>query len=204
MVWAAVILAALLLLLRQNLEVRVLYRGQGGHQGLEVTVSAFGGRALYQSAHPVKAATRGAAGAVTGAAESWFDVPHALRRWAEQITRAEAAVSDYQVVVDYLRRRVVARRIAAEVTVGTGEVFWTGVATGAAWATLGIIGSRLRRIVPVGPAQPAFKVVPSYERRAFEASLDCIFTVRTGHIIGAVVRVWQAGRRRRLTRVRSG
>ncbi|MHB0884914.1 MAG: DUF2953 domain-containing protein [Bacillota bacterium] len=204
LVWAAVVLAALGVVLSQWVEVRLGYRGGIRDGGLEVAVAGFGGRSIYRSAgllrRPV-AGFKAGTGAVMPMSKALAHPD--LERIYELVDTVRRAVADYHAAVDYLATRAVGTKIKADLAIGTGEAASTGIAAGVGWAALGTLAVQLQRNLPKGSARPDFKVCPDYRRRVFEASLDCIFKVRAGYIIGAALRLLRTNRRRTV-RARSG
>ena len=192
LVWTAVVLAALVIALAQWVEVRLRYRDAGPDPGLEVTIAGFGGRAVYHASH-------GARGRSGRPRPEGRRLP-SLGRLDEFIEKTRAAVDEYQLAGRYLARRAVGVRIEVALAVGTGEAASTGLAAGVAWAALGNLAAHLAFSLPPGSSDPVVRVIPDFRHRIFEASLDCIFRIRAGHIIGAVVRLLQGNRRRRTAR----
>lgn len=200
-IWAAAVLAAFLVALSQWVEVRLRYRGEGPSRGLEVCVAGFGGRAVYRTPNVLRRPLGGAgAAAVAGVSRTGVEPPPDLGRSGHLLDTVRSAIADYRAAVDYLTARAVGVRVEVAVAVGTGEAATTGLLAGAGWAVLGNLAVGLQRNLPPGSARPVFRVVPDYHRRVFEASLDCIFKVRAGHIIGAAVRLLRTDRRRRTER----
>lgn len=204
LVWVAVVSAAGAVLLSQWVEVRLRYRGGGLSGGLEVVVSGFGGRSVYRSKNlfraPVASVKAVAAGTPT-AAEATFR--GGVERLHKVVDTVHVAVADYRAAIEYLAARAVATRIEAGLAVGTGDVASTGIAAGVGWAALGNLAVQLQRNLPEGSSRPVVRVFPDYRRKVFEASLDCIFKVRAGYIIGAALRLLRTNRRRNV-RARSG
>ncbi len=204
LVWAAVIAATLAVLLNQWIEVRLHYRWGGLSGGLEVVVSGFGGRSVYRSTNILREPVASAKAVAAGTDPMAVMTLHAgLERLHEVVDTVRQAVADYRAAIEYLETRAVRTRIEANLAIGTGEAASTGIMAGVGWAALGTLAVQLQRNLPEGSASPVFKVFPDYRRRVFEASLDCIFKVRAGYIIGAALRLLRTNRRRTV-RARSG
>lgn len=85
-------------------------------------------------------------------------------------------------IIDYLRRKKsIIKEFSLKVNYGTGDAFSTGIIGGILWSLAGIITSFLEHNFRVYKKQVDIR--PDYEKIVFNINLDCIFSLKTVHII---------------------
>lgn len=90
-------------------------------------------------------------------------------------------IEEKKYIFRYLRRRVKPKELNIKISVGTGEVFLTGVLTGIVWMVVGIIDSYLSN--GVKPFKKVVKVETDFTGKDVKIDLYCIFRIKLVHII---------------------
>lgn len=170
-------MAALALLPLLPLTIGIRYAHEGGPDQFKVWVRLFGVLRLEYGIHlkddqlTEYFLTRLPAG---GPLE-WLAV---LRRKLDQWGRFREAAR-------YLMAAVFIRRLTVAVELGTGDAALTGLTIGALWSLFGASRGVATRSLRFGPGQPQLLVTPRFDRCALRLRLNCILTLRVGHIIVA-------------------
>lgn len=88
----------------------------------------------------------------------------------------------YAPAMSYLLRRTKIRKFCWRTVIGTGDPFYTGLATGAARSLKGILLGAVFRHVSRGAARPEMAVRPDFVNSCFKTSFECVFEIKVGHI----------------------
>ncbi|MHB1043184.1 MAG: DUF2953 domain-containing protein [Eubacteriales bacterium] len=92
-----------------------------------------------------------------------------------------ALLKKYAPAYVYLLHRTQIRKFCWRTEIGTGDPFYTGLATGAARSLKGVLLGALFRHVPPGAARPEMAVSPDFVNPCFKTSFECIFEIKVGH-----------------------
>ncbi len=93
----------------------------------------------------------------------------------------------YKKIFIYINRRIVFDKIAWATEVGTGDAANTAIVTGSFWLFKSNLFSLLKKQVNLKDL--TVNVVPYYEGEKFNTSFHCIFTLKTGYIIIAGLKI---------------
>lgn len=96
------------------------------------------------------------------------------------------AVALYQATAPayrHLLAKTALRRFRWSTGLGLPEAGQTGVVVGFLWIAKSNVTSLLYRQLGRTAPQPELEVLPFFDRQSLRVSFDCIFTLRTGHII---------------------
>lgn len=100
-----------------------------------------------------------------------------LIRRAQIIYRAVAPVQNF------ILSRILVRRFIWRTVIGLPEAAQTGVATGMLWVLKGNTAAFLYQKLSRRSSRPELEIVPVFNRQLLHVYFNCIFTMRTGHII---------------------
>ncbi|MHB8172584.1 MAG: DUF2953 domain-containing protein [Thermincolia bacterium] len=106
----------------------------------------------------------------------WHRVPRLLGLVIRGLRRFRPAIT-------YFVRHLWMRQFKWRTRLGLGDAAGTGVGIGALWGIKGVIYTRLRNNTSPTGVRPQVQVIPSFHQPAFATDFDCIFAIRTGHII---------------------
>lgn len=96
-----------------------------------------------------------------------------------------------------LRGRLRILRLQADLTIGMGDPAATAVAVGAAEALGAALWAPLAVHLRADGLAPPLHARPDYARTGLDLRLDCIATIRLGHLMVALAALWVAVRRHR-------
>ncbi|WP_242868734.1 DUF2953 domain-containing protein [Desulfotomaculum copahuensis] len=202
LLWVLLVPVVLLLLLAAlPLTLQVSYQRRGHDDRLELNLKIWPGLG-YQLALPaidlarrfsrpaikLRARLEGRAGPPPAMEKKCLtrpDLPVLLRqarRWLRLGKRLWPAVR-------CLLRQVQPRRVRWRTLIGLSDAAATGLATGGLWSLKGTAVTALYRFLRPSPVRPELVVMPSFTTPVLAVDLDCIFTVRTGHIMIAALRM---------------
>lgn len=119
------------------------------------------------------------------------DVLQGIRHWR----RRRRLLEQLLPIARRVLRRTNVRSMRIHLTVGTGDRVTSGVACGATWAMLSVGAGALTQLCQF-QQPPDLSVRGDFERPRFAADISCIATIRTGYVIGAVLRGLSVWRRR--------
>ncbi|MDA8235520.1 MAG: DUF2953 domain-containing protein [Clostridia bacterium] len=106
----------------------------------------------------------------------WHRVPRLIRLVIKVLRR-------FQPAINYFVRHLWMRQFKWRTRLGLGDAAGTGVGIGALWGIKGVIYTRLRNNTSPTGVRPQVQVIPSFHQPGFATDFDCIFAIRTGHII---------------------
>lgn len=175
--WQLGLMAALALLPLLPLTLGIRYEHTGGPDRLVVWVRLFGGLRL-EYAMKLKGDQLGEdllARLPAGGPREWLAALRTRLEWWRRFSEA----------THYLMATTVVQRLTIAIELGTGDAALTGLAIGALWSLFGAACSLGARTLRFAPGQPQLLVTPRFDRTALRLRLNCILTLRVGHIIVA-------------------
>lgn len=87
----------------------------------------------------------------------------------------------YAPALSYLLHRTQVRKFCWRTEIGTGDPFYTGLATGAARSLKGILLGLLFRHLSPDAARPEMAVRPDFVNSCFNTYFECVFEIKVGH-----------------------
>ena len=111
------------------------------------------------------------------------EVWHAIRNWRQWYSILQRWIP----VLRWTLHRTVVTTFASDIDVGTGEAAATGLAVGATYATVYCAAGQLNRYC-VFHNMPQVAVRPSFNVGKFALQQTCIFEIRLGYAMWAVLR----------------
>lgn len=187
-----IILLFLLLLTMARIRVYIHYSRVGKDDRIAVEVSTLSGILRYRLVLPFVKLERKTnrlvlivkalfgRGRNKAGEKKAFAVPGPLKV-LKLLQVAFALLEKYSPAMYYLLRRTQIRKFCWRTEIGTGDPFYTGLATGAARSLKGIILGALFRHVPPGAARPEMAVSPDFVNPCFKTSFECIIEIKVGH-----------------------
>lgn len=85
----------------------------------------------------------------------------------------------------YLRRRIWCRQLRADAVIGGFDAAQTAILYGGAWALWGSVLAGVASVIRLSPRAAAFAPVPDYSQPALRVKIECILTLRVGHVMAA-------------------
>lgn len=107
----------------------------------------------------------------------------------EKISKIINLVHDYADFMRWVTSKVRFERFYWVTRIGLADAADTAIAVGFFWSVKGYITAALWHKHYHTAFRPLLKVTPVYNREVFHSDFECIFSVRLGHIIGAVIRL---------------
>ena len=171
----AVAIAALVFL---PVKVHLYYKHDGAEDNLHVEYRVFKGflvRQINTSPAKMKGDKKSPSLALVGKLGSLFTKKEVSSKAIDEKNSDEAWFI-------FLFKKVKVEEIEWRTDIGMGDAAETGVLTGLLWAVKGSIVSYYKNKVG-GLKKKHIVVVPHYERMLFATNVNCIFTMRLGHIM---------------------
>lgn len=185
------LIAVIALMLFSWIECKMAYGlGEGEEEQFKVKISMLGGLVVYRSEGKKAELEIGPAKWRLKVTKPDIYYPKAeIKPEADRPTLLEKAkmiLYDSKILAGWVKR-VLARINIWDwhwnTTVGTGDAYWTSMATGAAWSAQTTILGTLSRLVQM-KEMPIINVYPVFDDKAhFSTSWSCIAKIRFGHAI---------------------
>jgi len=87
----------------------------------------------------------------------------------------------------YVQKRLLVKDFRLRIKIGTGDAFYTGIASGSAWALAGMIIAFICNNFKVEKKKTIIQ--PYFSEKIFEVDLFCIFNLRIVNIISIIIKV---------------
>lgn len=94
-------------------------------------------------------------------------------------------------VKKYVLGKVKVESLNLNIVIGTGDAFYTGIATGVGWSIIGIILSFISNNITVN--KKVINVTPEFNRKRLHMNLICIFNIKFVHIIVVLIKIALGG-----------
>jgi|GEM_PF-1522325 hypothetical protein len=119
-----------------------------------------------------------------------FNIPQEIRASVSFLLEFYRRYGRYAFALWYLAGRTRIRRFRWYSEIGLGEAHRTGLATGIAWALKSsLVTGLFAHTVPL--SKPDLAVRPNYQEHRLNTFLDCIFQIRVGDFMVAVLKaIW--------------
>jgi len=106
----------------------------------------------------------------------WLRVPRLVRLAGRVYNRFRPAIT-------YFIRHLRINQFKWRTRFGLDNAAQTGLGIGTLWGLKGLVYARLKNNTLKTGVKPQVQVIPSFHQSAFATDFDCIFAIRTGHII---------------------
>jgi hypothetical protein len=177
LIWAALLLAAVIVVLLSEIKIRITYYREDKNDGLAITFSAiFGLINVKREFNPVQLLlTEGAEKRVKGKTETAeFDY---MKEYAGLARR-------YQRAIKYVKSRVIINKFQWHTVLGAGDAAVTGMATGVLWSVKTLVSFILNLIFKMKRV-PDLNITPCFDGTMLRVRIDCILSIKIGHAITA-------------------
>ena len=98
-------------------------------------------------------------------------------------------VKDFFRINLWLIRHITCIRFFWKTELGFGDAAATGIGSGILWSLKGILFSFLQKNINSDDCDTDIDITPVFDQETIRIELDCIFKLRTGYIIIAVIRL---------------
>ncbi len=111
-----------------------------------------------------------------------------IEKVVDILFRSVDAIRDYNDMLNSITRK--ARRgfeygkLSLRTRIGTGDAALTGITCGLVWSVLGIL--RMQKEYGEAFKDMDFLVCPDFKKKIFTVDVNCIFTIKTVHIISVI------------------
>lgn len=185
-IFVFLVIAAVILLFIIKVSIILEYVMDGNDDHTTISVAALGGLLKFKREFSLKGLKTPAKGKGDEKArdkeeEKEKDKDKGLAGLYDKYTHFKAVYGEIKKIGIYLKKKLVLKELSLEVSIGTGDAFYTGIVTGAAW---GIAGAVTALIVNSFKTEKyRVNVKPDYMEEKLNVDLFCIFVTKSVYII---------------------